>query len=388
MNNKLPERWCIKVTKDNIEIVGGYYNKQTNQHSTYTTNTLLGKYLLSHNMGNDKPVISGNCGANFWTEVIPKKYTEITFEQFQNHILKSQMDKKIIGYKCPQDYYEGAVKKGDIVSLACSGTVLYSVNGNSTFTFPKEIVETWEPVYEEKLKVGDWVYFTGKGEFITPHWKIGIMGRIKNIESTGRIELEDFEGSNHISGFRLATNDEIKEHLIDVAKDKGFTHGVWFIAVRDTLPGEEIGAHGIYKGTYFKKDGKVGGRYIYNPQTDTLTTSGYGLFVIYSNGQWATLEYEKKKITLKCADGTFTIQVSKDGIYYAPEDKWLDIEALKKAVGPSVVSHYKFKPVTIDAGCMKNTLVSEWEEVLKVYDEFQKQINDRYCQRHKKEAWF
>lgn len=373
MNNKLPERWCIKVTKDNIETVGGYYNKQTNQHDIYTTNTLLGKYLLSHNMRNDKPVISGNCGANFWTEVIPKKYTEITFEQFQNHILKSQMDKKIIGYKCPQDYYEGAVKKGDIVSLACSGTVLYSVNSNSTFTFPKEIVETWEPVYEEELKVGDWVYFTGKGGFITPHWKIGIMGRIKNIESTGRIELEDFEGSNHISGFRLATNDEIKEHLINVAKDKGFAYGANFIAVRDTLPNKELRSNGsLYNGTYSKEEGRVGRLYIYNPQTDTLTTSGFGLFVVYSQGKWATLKDKKKTITLHHYNGTFELEVSKEGIYYKPENKWLDIESLRKAICPTLVSNYIFKPFAIDAGCMKTTFVSEWENVLKIYDEFQK----------------
>ena len=67
----------------------------------------------------------------------------ITYKQFL------EMQTKIIGYKAPMDLYDGTIKKGS----------LYTKMGTSFFSFyyylgsygiPKEIVETWEPVYEIK----------------------------------------------------------------------------------------------------------------------------------------------------------------------------------------------------------------------------------------------
>lgn len=86
-------------------------------------------------------------------------------EKFQNNpkvfTAKEFMDMlrqetKIVGYKAPYDLYNGLVKKGDILKYG-SVEASYCCKGRS---FPKEIVETWEPVYEEikpEYKVGDWV---------------------------------------------------------------------------------------------------------------------------------------------------------------------------------------------------------------------------------------
>lgn len=79
------------------------------------------------------------------------------------------MEKEIIGYKAPFDMFNKKVKKGTIYLIdennsnaefnSCSWTASC---GMAYTNLPKEIVETWEPVYkEEELKVGDWVKWSG-----------------------------------------------------------------------------------------------------------------------------------------------------------------------------------------------------------------------------------
>lgn len=74
-----------------------------------------------------------------------------------------KMNKKIIGYKAPMDLFEGEVKKGTIyngnpkeASSQKPNTYWIKDNFSTKYNLPKEIVETWEPVYEsQKLnKVG------------------------------------------------------------------------------------------------------------------------------------------------------------------------------------------------------------------------------------------
>jgi hypothetical protein len=66
------------------------------------------------------------------------------------------MEKKIIGYKCPQDLFEGKVKKGELY-IKISDSYGPKNTPASRLELPKEIVETWEPVYEQEFKVGDYV---------------------------------------------------------------------------------------------------------------------------------------------------------------------------------------------------------------------------------------
>jgi hypothetical protein len=105
---------------------------------------------------------------------------------------------------------------------------------------------------------------------------------------------------------------------------------------------------------------------------------------------WFDSVYEKTEqdVKLKCAgtEGYFTLKVSKMGIYYATEDKWLPIEPLRLLVTEAkkheqasifaavLVGTYKFKiNVTIEAGCKKQTSVDEWLQVLEIYDSFQQE---------------
>lgn len=57
-------------------------------------------------------------------------------------------NRKIIGYISPMDLYDGVIKKGDVFVIFEGSPNKYVCNHKF---LPKEIVETWEPVYENKF---------------------------------------------------------------------------------------------------------------------------------------------------------------------------------------------------------------------------------------------
>lgn len=90
--------------------------------------------------------------------------TELTFDQFKQYVLGIQTD-KIIGYKTPFDLYGGEIKKETIYINAFNKNYYIPSdreNDSDCITLPKEIVETWEPVYEVKFKVGDFIWATNR----------------------------------------------------------------------------------------------------------------------------------------------------------------------------------------------------------------------------------
>lgn len=106
----------------------------------------------------------------------PAGHTKITFEQFKKHVLKQeemkkQISNKIVGYKQPNDLFQGKVKAGTVwKNHQDISPEYYTPNGfSSTHSLPSEIVESWEPVYEEdiKYKKGDWVVIKYTGEYCT-----------------------------------------------------------------------------------------------------------------------------------------------------------------------------------------------------------------------------
>lgn len=137
---KFPEKWCIERNKENSEIVNDYFNKKLNTKAPYKF-TSDKKYVYS-----DITESIDCCSSK------PKDYTEITFEQFQKYVLNNTktMDKEIIGYKVPFDISNGW-KKGD-VAITTTADKEYWIS-NKYGRIPKEIVETWEPVYKTSEKV-------------------------------------------------------------------------------------------------------------------------------------------------------------------------------------------------------------------------------------------
>jgi len=103
--------------------------------------------------------------------------------------------------------------------------------GYSGFKFSSKEAFDAQNKLQPKFKIGDWVYFTGKGDsIITSTWYIGKIGKIKSIEKLSFGYNVGFDGcSNEISGFRLATESEIKEYLLKEADRRGFKAGVSYI---------------------------------------------------------------------------------------------------------------------------------------------------------------
>ena len=79
----------------------------------------------------------------------------LTFQQFREQIMNT---KKIIGYLAPIDLFKGRIKKGDLFSeKSKEGFMMYNKN-HMTSGVATEIVMTWEAVFEEEFKEGDFVY--------------------------------------------------------------------------------------------------------------------------------------------------------------------------------------------------------------------------------------
>lgn len=104
-------------------------------------------------------------------------YEVVTIEQLKNYYLKqTTMERKIIGYKAPMDLYKGDIKKDDILSCDDWNNpyAYWKINGkvNKEICIPLEYAKTWEPVYEEEYKKGDYIYVIDTGNQYTTHSEI------------------------------------------------------------------------------------------------------------------------------------------------------------------------------------------------------------------------
>ena len=159
-----------------------------------------------------------------------KEISPEEFEERLNNTIKAMKkeDKEIIGYKAPQDFYNGLVKKGDIVKYG-SVEASYASNGRS---FPKEIVEQWEPVYKVEYKVGDWVTVDVKlVEKDKPNHILVLENKYKLTQKLLSNIIPDWYGNDfdwsgdcylNSKWFRLATPEEIASVEEEVVGMGGF----------------------------------------------------------------------------------------------------------------------------------------------------------------------
>lgn len=175
---EFPEYWCIKADGLDGE-VGNYFNTQTGRRC-YKFES--GYY---HRFNEEKKDITkeGHKGASYHESYIRPGYTEITKEEFLEHVLKIEketiVDKKIIGYKVPFDLFNGEIKAGVMYRpLASVNNMSYVAIINkvgtwypSKYNLPKEIVEQWEPVYESVCP--DITINGYKAEFFEDYVKFG-----------------------------------------------------------------------------------------------------------------------------------------------------------------------------------------------------------------------
>lgn len=166
------------------------------------------------------------------------QYTEITFEQFKQHVLKQKtettMGKKIIGYNLRPEFenlkYDIAKTLGCHTGNIPNGCWLpqLGINGVTEKAKKLGVLDLWfEPVYSQPYKVGDFVVPIKLGGNDTSNIKykkeyiIGEVIKIDSIEKGSRtnhnvalsknghvLHIEQFEDK-----FRLATPEEIEEAL-------------------------------------------------------------------------------------------------------------------------------------------------------------------------------
>lgn len=111
-----------------------------------------------------------DCYYRFGEKNVPEVYNKSGYGEKEWYVKKGfkiidfsqinfeEMDKKIIGYKAPIDMFGGTVEKGTLFVKPNIEAFWYSPKGNTGQSIACEIVETWEPVYEEAFKIGNYVY--------------------------------------------------------------------------------------------------------------------------------------------------------------------------------------------------------------------------------------
>lgn len=141
----LPEKWCVcPVTEENLILIKKWIGKYNDYRITNTTNTYT----------SDKTYFT------YLEIALNRGYTEITFEQFKEHVLKQPMEeKKIIGYKLIRPEYKDLVVKALQLSSVHEPNIIMA--GMIAYYIPKikelGVMDWFTPVYEEEFKVGDWV---------------------------------------------------------------------------------------------------------------------------------------------------------------------------------------------------------------------------------------
>lgn len=193
---------------------------------------VVGEYLITTEaMDHDANKIfkcKSLSGSNFaigWAENGSMNYIKATVQELINHFTPS---KKIIGYKCPHDLFAGNIKKGSIFSIYSPHKLYMYYPENASRGVPTEIVHTWEPVYEEGFKIGDYIFDEEYGvcQITGVHsMKNGVVRYDRTPWSSGKASYDTSFYSDSVLGerVRLATPQEIensREEVFDMGHFK------------------------------------------------------------------------------------------------------------------------------------------------------------------------
>jgi hypothetical protein len=157
--------WAVKRLPQNYKEINEFFNKLYNtnsyRHNGCNMDGTIGDYLHYPKKGGT--VVKKH---------IFKGYELVSLETLKSKIEKNNMSiekRKIIGYKVPFDIYEGLLPKDTIIEEVKPNSWKANLSNNNNIVLPSEIVKTWEPVYEEDFKIGDWVKVI-KMSNLKEHW--------------------------------------------------------------------------------------------------------------------------------------------------------------------------------------------------------------------------
>jgi hypothetical protein len=156
MKNKLA-KWYIKPNNvEEARIVGKWFDENWGNpppHYNFYEKKARSQVYYVYGMSPGNVYFLTN-------RLIKESYTEITFDYFIKNILiqEEMKNKKLIGYEVPINMFKNEIKKGDIYAIYKDNDLLCTPlnygkleQDAAYYSIPKEIVETWNPVYEETL---------------------------------------------------------------------------------------------------------------------------------------------------------------------------------------------------------------------------------------------
>lgn len=157
---QLPEKWCVKVTKENAEIIGDFYDKRSFKgYKKYILANDIGKYYTSHNKISKNSIFSNAPGSNHDLSQPNAEFPEITFEQFQKYVLnntKMENKKEIVGWKIDKKDYLHAANCISTLENIKEDTILTESEWSRSLKKLREagVLDLWfKEVYTTKEKV-------------------------------------------------------------------------------------------------------------------------------------------------------------------------------------------------------------------------------------------
>lgn len=418
---ELPNKWCIAITPENKEILLNYW-KTLDRSERWLSATNFLHWLIS-----DK--FDGSY-LNYRNGIPPYDYTEITIEQFKKHILKENME------QLPKQW----VVWND-GSQSFKDTVVHYLNTHYSAEFKGWVKDSWYGVianqkYQADILVSDPVKITIQ-EFIkltTKNMKTELLGlpviqgEKHHLEAFCK-DCEKFGHDSYISptayDVLVYNNRDVSEILKSERSFKMLFIGSksyanysdsnllikefqlpqdWSVALdfmkenmdrwlkiqeENKEPEFKVGDIVVAgnpnvicdaKGRTGRIESIIPGNHPYN------INFGSNLIVWCQIERLATPqeieEYNNKPKIFKMTStsGNFELEVSKKGIYYRPEDKYLnvnDIDSIRDPLVPNIcysnggMGHYPTQITKVDVGCKKDTLVSEWKQVYDYYKSLQ-----------------
>lgn len=221
----LPEKWYIKSTPETAESIYTFINENSYKYYPISALNLADKITyVCYPKYNDKHQNIGD-----------ETYKEITFEQFQQFVLKTTktMEKEILEYKLKFAEY---IKDANTITGTSTD---YTKNGfipdSVAYKKLKEagVLDLWfEKVYKEEFKVGDWVKLKSNAggwgapqEISNTNVKITKIDLRQRSEHSGTIFF-DFNGKEKTTVIdkieRLSTPEEIKAAQIQLPTINGY----------------------------------------------------------------------------------------------------------------------------------------------------------------------
>ena len=183
----LPKKWYVERNPDNFKDINDYFNK--NGYSNYHENDGYLRFPYHGFSGSG----FNDTGHLYYMEEATQEggYEKITFQQFKDYVLNKKVTEDVkvpVGYIAPINvfafaYPNNQIKKGDTLFPVRDGLFYCKLNEtDSDFFLPKEVVEVWDPIYEDPIEnytIGDKdipVVFKKEGIFIDEkEWSLGEM---------------------------------------------------------------------------------------------------------------------------------------------------------------------------------------------------------------------